>query len=178
MYGKICHHGEEGRRMRILGTERTNKHFDGTGSARSQSGEEGHPPTQELTNRKSGHVEEWKWRCHLGIWGCCVRCTHSLSNVCGFKRCFLKSISEVPVPHSQLDLSSRDSHLPAFSDSPGERQRGFSPSTIHGSCPCSTLKITIVLVTGHPVRGKQHRTGDKVLGTNDYLTIRVCLLES
>ena len=105
MYGKIGHHVEEGRRMRILGTERTNKHFDATGSVRSQSREEGHPPKQELRNRKSSHVEEWKWRCHLGIWGCCVRCTQSLSKVCGFKRCFLKSISEVPVPHSLTETS-------------------------------------------------------------------------
>ena len=60
MYGKIGHHVEEGRRMRILGTERTNKHFDATGSVRSQSREEGHPPKQELRNRKSSHVEEWK----------------------------------------------------------------------------------------------------------------------
>lgn len=80
--------------------------------------------------------------------------------------CFLKSVSKVPVPHSPTGTPiSKTPIFLGFSDSPGELQREFSPSTIQGPCPCSTLNITVVSVTGHPVPGKQHRTGDKVPGT-------------
>lgn len=50
---------------------------------------------------------------------------------------------------NQAEIRDRDPQVQSHS-LPGQRQRGFSPSTIHGSCPCSILKITFVLGTGHP----------------------------
>lgn len=84
-----------GRGMRILGTERTEQALSWISSGRSQSREEGHPSAQE---QPRGRVEV------TSHWGS-DKCTQSLPKVCGFKKCFLKSISKVPSLHQPTGIS-------------------------------------------------------------------------
>lgn len=84
-----------GRGMRILGTERTEQALSWISSGRSQSREEGHPSAQE---QPRGKVEV------TSHWGS-DKCTQSLPKVCGFKKCFLKSISKVPSLHQPTGIS-------------------------------------------------------------------------
>lgn len=168
MYEKICHHVEEEEEWGFWELREPSKPWVGSAVGGARAGRRDIPP------HKSSHVGEWKWQVTGGL-------TSAPSH---FQRCVaLRSASWKAFPRClpfTNQLGSQFQRHPStwFSDSPGQRQRGFSPSTIHGSCPCSILKITFVLGTGHPVHGKQHRTGDKALQTNNYLTIWVCLLQS
>lgn len=148
--------------MRILGIERTKRALRCNGQC-EESKRSGR--TSSYT-RAEEEREQPRGRVELKVSFGDLRMSCQVHPVTSKGMCFLKSISKVPVPHSPTGTPTSETPIfLVFSDSPGELQHEFSPSTIHGSCPCSTLTITVVSVTGHPVPGKQHRTGDKVLGT-------------
>lgn len=159
MYGKICHHVEEEWTMRILGIERTKQ----TLRCNGQCEESKRSGRVILLHKSWGRERAATWESGTGgvssgttVMSVHAKCTQS-SRYVRPKR----SVSKVPVSHSPTrTLNFKDSHLLGFSDSPGELQRESSPSTIHGSCACSTLNITVVSVTGHPVP-EQHRTETK-----------------
>lgn len=150
--------------MRILGIERTKQALrcnrqceESKRSGRTSS----YTRAEEEKEQPRGRVELGVSSGDLTMSGTC-----QVHPVTSKGMCVLKSVSKVPVSHSPTGTPvSKTPIFLGFSDSPGELQRESSPSTIHGSCPCSTLNITVVSVTGHPVPRKQHRTGDKVLGT-------------
>lgn len=138
---------------------------DEAGSVTRQGTEERDIPSHRGEQRERAATwGEWKWRCHLEIWWYYVKGTSHFQRCVAFKRCFLRSISKMPVPH--WPIPKIPIYL-VFSHSPRWLQCGLSPSTTCSSCPCSTLKTAFGLVTGAPVQGKQHRTGNEVLGTNN-----------
>lgn len=150
--------------MRILGIERAKQALRCNGQCEEskRSGRtSSYTRAEEEKEQPRGRVELGVSSGDLTMPGTC-----QVHPVTSKGMCVLKSVSKVPVSHSPTGTPvSKTPIFLGFSDSPGELQRESSPSTIHGSCPCSTLNITVVSVTGHPVPRKQHRTGDKVLGT-------------
>lgn len=150
--------------MRILGIERAKQALRCNGQCEEskRSGRtSSYTRAEEEKEQPRGRVELGVSSGDLTMSGTC-----QVHPVTSKGMCVLKSVSKVPVSHSPTGTPvSKTPIFLGFSDSPGELQRESSPSTIHGSCPCSTLNITVVSVTGHPVPRKQHRTGDKVLGT-------------
>lgn len=165
--------------MRILRIKRTKQGHRSRPCKEPEQRGEGHPfiperskENEQLCRKSESHGVSW------GYDGVMSSGPSHFQRHVAFKRCFLESISKVPVPHCPTGISTPRTPLSLVPLSPVWLQCGFSPSTMCGSCPCCTLKIIFVLVAGPPVHGKQHRTGNKVLRTNNYLTTQVCLLES